>query len=642
MKKKEGLGVFKFIFTNELKKIFTKKNLIGFIVIAVILQIFLQVGKYKYLDNIDSRNSLQKVQEARVTQYAILRQYATFGISLMFVPSQFSILYNDSTYDTMVSNVNAGSIFNIYLPKKGKELFSNNSPFMNFLGISLLMAFYFCIVFGIDTTHNIDYMKCLSSFSNPKKIFKLIVLIRIIVLNFAFLILFLINMLLLLIDHINLFRLYLLPIFWGLFLVITSAFSIGCILGRVKLNSRRNIAFFLIYIVAVLLLPMFLNFVTMLKAENIKPVFEFEYDNLTVVMAEEKKLIEKHGVLKPGEIPTKEIIIDARKSIIDQAKELSINEEKLKNELKHRIKNKKIIASLFPVLFYLSINEDIATNGNESFIDFYTFSKQKKLDFVSFCVDRLYPLSGDPQVEMKDKDGNLKVENFIKGDEYFFFARSKLPAYFWQGSLISLLWIAALLAVAYRKSLKGLKGKPGKVEDFDVEMKSGEFNYLLTADEGLKNRVYNYLAGERTGERSGSLTVKIDNEEAVPGNFIYLYKPGKFHCDVDKTTLQKALMGNEAGTNLHIWQFLVRYAADSGKILVLDNSFVGLKIKEVKDIIKEIGRRNAKTLYMGENIYEAEMLADNLIFSEEDESIEGIKAIVETVNGNEENPPQDS
>ena len=175
------------ILKNELKKVFKRKYIIVFILIALIFQGFLQVGQLKHLDNIENINSLKKVEGAKASYYRTYRQLATHGITLLFVPSHFGILYNDSTFDLLVSNVNMSFILDIDLPKMGKELFAINSPFMNFMGMSLLLFFFFGILFGIDTTNNKEYLKSLSSRSGTKKVLRFIMFFRLILLNAAIL-----------------------------------------------------------------------------------------------------------------------------------------------------------------------------------------------------------------------------------------------------------------------------------------------------------------------------------------------------------------------------------------------------------------------------------------------------------------------
>jgi len=548
----------------------------------------------------------------------------------MFIPSPFSILYNDSNYDLLLSNVNISLTNSIYSPMKGQKLFSSISSITNFMFFLLLFIFYFCITYGEKTASNLDYQRFLSSLSNKKSVFWISILFHLILLNITFLILLTLNLAVLLIDNINLFQYHFLTICWGSFLIIDFAFAIGYILGGIKGKFKRFALFFLIYFVSVILLPLLIYLFTHLRAINLKPVFEYDLNNLKTVMMEEKKLIEKHGIRKAGDQMTDKIVDDSRHAIFNCLEKIRDNEDQLKYQLEQRVNEKKMLSALFPVLFYLSICESTSTNDGESFIQFYTFSLQKKQEFTKFCVKKIYPLI-PPEPEIKpDLFSMPKVESFINGDEDLFFAQSKSPAFFWEGSLISLFWITVLLIIAYHGYLKKLKDNSNTITNFDIEMKIEEFNYLLTADENLKNQVFNHLTG--TGDNS--LSIKANDKDIESGNTIYLYQMKKFLNDIHTDTLYRELFREKNITHQKTWRFLIHYAAQKKKIIIMDKSFVGLKIKEVKSIIKEIKRNHVLALYMGDNIYEGEMLGDNLIFSEEDDSIDGIKAIVETVKGN--------
>ena len=430
-----------FFLKNDFKKAFKRKYIIGFILIALIFQGFLQFGKFNYLNNKENRISLQKAERAKVSHYVYFRQYATYGIKMMFIPSQFSILFNDSTFELLISNGNIADTFDIDSPKKGKEIFSENSPFLNFIGVALLFIFYFGIVYGKDTTINKDYLKFLSNRFGSKKCLWFILFFRLILFTTAFLLMFVINITVLLLNNINLFQAPLITFFWGMILLTAVSFAIGCLLGTVKSNFRRNTAFFVIYVVSAILLVLLLNFFTKINAGDIKPVFEFDIENLEAVMFEERMYFNKNGSLPLNRNPTREETIDARQAVLNQAEKISANLDRLKSQLISKIKARKFVASLFPTLFYFSICEDASTNSHDRFIDFYTFSQKRKQEFGKFCVDKMYqyPLPKN----------RPKIENFIKDNEDLFFAKSKLPRNFLLGSIISILWIAGFLFAAY-------------------------------------------------------------------------------------------------------------------------------------------------------------------------------------------------
>jgi hypothetical protein len=641
------------IFKNELKNAFKKRFIISIIFFAVVLQVFLHFGKSKYYDNIASQDSLKKAENERVSHYLIYRQYATDGIMLMFVPSDLSILFNHSNFELLLSNVNFTYKVNIFSPMKGKKFFSGDSYFLNFMGLSLLFVFYFSIVYGKNLTFNSDYLKFLSNFSSKRKAFWFTSIFRLFLINIAFIIVFVINISVLLFYNINLFRLTLLPFFWGLLLVTTLSFSMGCILGSIRNNFKRNTAFFFIYIISTILLPLSLNYYTQRKANDIKPVFEYDRDNLIIVMIEEEMMIKKHGVLKPGEKPTEEMIRDARQVIFNDFKKINENENQLKHIMMVKIKDNKFISSLFPTLFYFSISEDASTNSHDRFIDFYTYSQKRKQEFVLFCVDKIYPLpdtekkekpavgkqstenNQDSQADQAVKPGQgaqtkpptqttqpvlPKIENFIKDNEDLFFAQSKLPRNFWLGSIISILWIAGFLFAAYRRTLKQIKAEPGKVRDCEVEMKSNEFNYLLTADPGLKNQVYNHLSGDGIS----NIKMTLDGEVLEKIDFIYVYEIKQFLNDVDQGCLYKELLDEEMPGGVKPWKSIIQYAADNKKALLLDDFFNGMDLDDIDDFIAAVKKREIIALYVGGEFFQACHLDVDLLFCPMDLSIPGL------------------
>lgn len=606
------------ILKNELKKVFKRKYLIAFVLIVLVLQVFLQVGRLSHLNNIENRNSLQKVERAKVSSYVYFRQFATQGITLMFVPSLFGVLFNDSNYELLVSNVNNAFSFNIYPPQSGKELFSDNSAFLNFMGVSLLLIFYFAVFYGKDTTINTDYLKTLSSLYSKRKALLTIMFFRLLILVVSVLLMMVINLLVLLLSNINLFQASLLQFFWGLILVTLFSYGIGCFLGTVKSSSKRNSAFFVIYVVSVILLLLGLNFFTKINASDIKPVSEFDFENLSVVMSEEQLFAKKYVVLPIDKEPSIELTKDARQSIFNQSEKIMENLYHLKSQLISKIKARKFVAALFPTLFYFSICEDASSNSYDRFIEFFEFSKDKKEKFVQFCVDRIYPLP-EPGKSETPGPAQPKIENFIKGDEDLFFAKSTLPRYFWLGSILSLLWIAGFLFTSYRRSLNQLIGEPGKIKDFVADLNSKEFNYLLTGDQDLKSQVHNSFSAETT-----YVTITIDGKPLEKTGFLYVYETEKLLKDFDQNTLYESLFGVKMSGSLKPWQFLASYAARTKTILILDNFFVGMDVDDIVKFIDAVKSTGITALYIGGEYFQACYLDVNLIFCTSDFSVPSI------------------
>jgi hypothetical protein len=622
----------KSIFALELKRSLCKRNIIAIVVFAIVLQFFLQVGRHKYIDVIDSSNSLQEIERAKVSQYSLYRQYGGYGITLMFISSNFSVLYNDPIFERLLSNVNTSSTLNIYKPFKGSNYFIDKSGgYLNFAGIFLLFGVFFALIYGRETTSKLEYSIFLSSILPPKKFLRAIVFSRLLIINLAFVLVAIVSVLPLLIYKINLFRRHFAVIILGIILMISFSFALGCFIGAVrrkrtykrKKGFNRAAVTLVIYLIAVALIPLSVNFFIQITASDIAPLFDFDFDNLKTIVSIEKNLIEKYGVLKRGETPEPEEAEDVWKAFNNEFKKILENEERLKKQVFKKIEKKQFISSLFPVLFYLSIFEEVSSHGGGNFIEFHTFSKTRKEQFIEFCFKKIYSGQNNPPVN--------KIESFIKDNEDLFIAKSRLPEYLWLGVVISLLYTVVFFFISFRMFLnRVIKGDPGEIRNFSFNIYRFKFKYLVTADQGLKNQIYNFFSG------SGftSVDIKIEGEDLKQKGCIWLCNPQYIDDELDGNALYKALYGEKLVEGIKTWEIMFRYAIEKseGRIIVLDNFFKGLKGKEVEEILRVIRKEDIISLYIGDNYYEAEKLGDDeLIYSLDDTSIDAIAEIAEVV-----------
>ncbi|NIM78275.1 MAG: hypothetical protein GTN53_18810 [Candidatus Aminicenantes bacterium] len=637
------MNIFKFksFFVFDFRRYLKKESIIAFLVVVVILQLFIQYGKNTYLDILKSSEAVQKVEEVKVTQYSLYRQYAAFGIILFLIPSDFSVLFNNSTFEELLSTVNTAERLNIYKSFKGKEYFIERSGYLNFMGILFLLGVFFALTYGKNTTERKDYLKSFSTFSGFRKVFWARVISRLILLNLGSLLLCLISITPLLIENINLFRCASIPLFLGGGLVFSVFFSGGCVIGQLKDRKKRKsrilgfsgrsfklIVLGLVYFFFVIILPLIANIFIKVKANDIEPLFEFDLYNLKLIQKVEMRLINRFGVLEAGEIPKKEILKaieeELEKALENEFKEVRERENQRKNKVLRKIKDYQTISSFISSLFYFSICEEVSSNGGLTFIDFYTFSQLNKEKFTEFCFKKLYSGQNLPDTG--------KIENFFKKKEDgLFFAKSKLPFNFWLGILSAIFYVAILLLISYRMFLnRVIKGDPGKIRDFGFNINRFKFNYLVTADQGLKNQIYNFFSG------SGftSVDIKVDGEDLKQKGCIWLCNPRYIDDELDENALYKALYGKKPDEGIKTWEIMFRFAVENskGRVIVLDNFFKGLKGKEVEEILRVIREEDIVSLYIGDNYYEAEKLADDeLIFSLDDTSVDATKEVAEVL-----------
>jgi hypothetical protein len=299
-------------------------------------------------------------------------------------------------------------------------------------------------------------------------------------------------------------------------ILIISFFFIGCIIGSLKEKSTRLIIFGFFYFLSIILIPGLADKYTQDDADDIESLFEFELKNTELIMSLEKRALEKVGVYKDdGDIAPEKFIKMVKKALNDEFKIIFAREGKMMTHILKKIRNRHTVSCLFPVLFYNSVNTEVSSCGDLSYMDFYTYSKQRKKEFLDFYVEKKF-LS-------KSKPG--QVESFVKKDENLFYAQSHLPYRFWFGILFNLIiYVSAGGIGAYFCFKRSLRPTPEKnsTEKANINLKSGEDYHVDTDDYAAEDHIYNTTTGKTKGFKG---QISIDNKNIVTEekqNVIYI------------------------------------------------------------------------------------------------------------------------
>jgi hypothetical protein len=453
-----------------------------FIFIAVILQIFLQVGKTNHKEILESNETFQRQERQKSSRYLHYRQYGTFGIWLKFIPHANRILFCDSIYDNLFCNVDATNVFNIYMPVKGRSVFANRSRFLTFSAMFLLLGVLGCLVYGMDTMVRKDYLKFISNAISREKAFWFTIKARLIILFMSTIVLYAISVLpLLVFDGINLFSTSL-PVLLVIILSFLFFFSIGCIIGLKESQFTRTMILGGVYFLSVILLPWLMCLYAELSTKDLPSLIEFDFRNFNVLMQEEEYLVKKHGLPKSNEIPSEEALKDYKKAMRKVKKILRNNEDSLKRQSLDKIKNQQTIASLFPTLFYFSTCESSSSTGVNSYMDFHSYCQEKKEGFADFITENSFPEGDKPLPE--------KVENFIKGDEDLYFSKPKLPYNFWLGVILTIIYSIVMLFIVYRQHKKRQQIQVSK-KGCRIEKQKYNPLFVLCENESVKDDIFN-------------------------------------------------------------------------------------------------------------------------------------------------------
>jgi len=475
------------IFNFQLKQAVNKRNMLVFLVIAVILQVFLQVGKANHNDILESKDTYQRHEKQKASRYLHYTQYGSFGIQLLIIPHVNCILYFDSTCDNLLCNADSTYVFNTYTSVKGRRLFANRSRFLNFSAMFLLFGVLACLVYGKDTIVRKDYLKFISNLTGSARAFWFTVTARLMILFLAALVLYGISVLpLLVFDGINLFSASY-PSLFIIILVFLFFFSIGCVVGFKKSQFTRILILGAVYFISVILLPWVMDLYAQISAKDLPPLIEYDFQNFNVLMQEEEKWDKKYGPPKSNEDSSDDEIKDFKEIMIKMKKIFRRNEDILKSQTMAKIKTQKTISAFFPPLFYFSTCESSSGTGVDAYMDFHTYCQETKEGFVDFVIDKTFPGKDQPLP---------KVESFLKGDEDLFFSKPKLPYNFGLGVFLTPFYTALLLLLTFSILKKRLK-VPSSTETYRIEQEKDNPLFVLCENVSIKEDIFNYYRSQK-------------------------------------------------------------------------------------------------------------------------------------------------
>lgn len=602
------MNPFSSLFLIELKRRKNAKDIIILILVGLFLLVAVQCGRQNYLDIQQKKELFRETEATKVNEYTMYRQYGYVGLRLMFVPSPFSILDNSADLSGPIAHFNTAEKLTLYTSLKGRNFFSDKSVYMSVLGVVPLIGIFLALIYGHSTTAKSNYLKLLASIFGQFKSFWRLYLTRLLMLNAGLVSMLLIPLLWLLKDGIQLFRLPLIYIAAGMVLTITFFFSAGCVVGTMSRQSTRAVTLAAIYFLSVLFIPWMSGQAAQADARDIEPLFNFQLTNLKIIMSIETKLIDQFGILDDSQKPSPEAIAEIKAAVKNEHGLVRERERQMRRLMLDKLRRHQMISSLFPVLFYFSINHEAATRGGLSFLDFYSYCEQKKAEFIDFYVQNRF-------FEHHVKGRN--VEPFFEGDENLFYARSRLPFYFPFGIAVTLVYILILSFFAYfrfkRGHIRSLKKRGDSNSAFmlDIDIKPGKLNFLLTGDPAIKNQVYRFFTGKDYGP-----VIKVNGEDIRSGGFVYLPNPSSLPAQLEFPSGDGPL-----------WKDLYTYARNTGKPVILDDYFTPLKPDEIEFIRGDIIANNVSTLYISQDEYLAYSIAQNLIFSENDDTVQPVRIL---------------
>jgi hypothetical protein len=451
------ISTFKVVFSLECRRLLHKKT-IGLILFFLSLSLyFVQTGIDNYKSIIENKDAFQAIERMKVKQYVNYNQYGTYGFRILFIPSPLSIyFFNSSTIMELTSIVDSGERLNIYNSFKGRTLFTEKSGgFKDFSGIMLLLGSFLVLYFGYESMIRKDYYRFMAGFTDYRIFFLATVLSRLSIIVLCFLVTGALSLLLIEFNGIRIsgrhfihFAIYL----GGLELMLMFFFFIGTIAGTLKSRSAGIVTVFVSWFLLVFLVPGIVSTIISGKAGDISSDYQLELEKLKRLMDFEKRASEKTPVTTTDNIDEVREMIESYWN--NEFPKIQDFEKRLEQEMQKNIGHFKTLSLFFPSTFYLAANDEFSSKGYENFILFFNYIQDLKKKFVRFYLDNRYYLTS---LESSQSSSPTRVKSFIKNNENIFYAGSRIPKFWLEGTLLTLLYITGLLSFSYFRFKKSLQ-----------------------------------------------------------------------------------------------------------------------------------------------------------------------------------------
>jgi hypothetical protein len=487
---------------------FELRRNIGKVVIIILFSIIFgllinqtSINKYKNI----AGDEFIKIETNKVYNFYGMNQYITAGFKTMFVPAPISSFFY---YSTILNDLHAtvDTSYSLDLKSDGRREIGN----LDFSWFISLVSSIFSFLFGFFAFRNSElnrkYLKLLLTYTSPKGIYINLVICRILLVFISLLIIF--------------FSVYLQFIFNGFettgllsFFLVSNLIAIfflglGFIAGALKSLQQGAIIAALIWFIIFVLWPNLLN-LQLSERRKMKFVYENEAKKVEIIAKGEMEVIEN---LRKGKDRV-ETIKDYINNFIKDGTIERLEIDMLKNAEK-KARSFQFWSIFNPITFYQSVNNELSSRGHNEYCEFYKFNIKKKEGFIKFYLDRIQ--SGE-------------VKPYLSGNEYIYYSKPSLPAFFPAGVLIQILYIMAFLTIGYylfRKTVFPLE-KNEVFSNIDLKLKKGTHHVYSYKpyDPNVPEQIYNIFVGN-TGKFSGKIS--IDGKNIVTRekkNVVYLPVP---------------------------------------------------------------------------------------------------------------------
>lgn len=522
------------IFLFEFKRAVAKRSILLLLLPIVFSLIFIQIGVAHYKDALASKQTFQEIERSKMSQYISYSQYSSYGFRILFVPSPYSIFaINSGVTNDMVSQVDTTERLKVDNPLIGKNLFNlRKTGFNNFSGIILFFGSLLSILYGYLIISNIEYSKFHACIYGSKRYILPVIFARIFLLALLLLSLFTLCLITIALNGIpapinsHLFTFYLITLILNIFF-----FLMGTIFSSSKSRIGSTIASFITWFLFIFIVPALIESYIAGKANFITATYKIEIEKFKIITNFEKKAVKEHGKYYQN---------SGRNSAQEQAivegylntthKHIEKLEDHLMNETIRVIDNHATLSAFFPSAFYLSFVNEYGSWGYENYLSFFDYIRKTKNDLLKFYIRKQFYTN------------ETTIEPFVKHDENIYHGQSRLPRHFALGSILSVLYLLALLHISYYRFKKSLFPAPdhdkSDLNNAVIRLNSGESKVYLVEDYRFRNQFYSLLSREcgEFASKGYQDKIFINGRDLVAhpekSHFLYVCPPHALPTDV--------------------------------------------------------------------------------------------------------------
>jgi ABC-type transport system involved in multi-copper enzyme maturation permease subunit len=474
----------------EMKRLFCLRNILLILLVLGLCYNLVIEGNADKKELFEKEKSFIEFEIQKFQEIPNYFTYSNFGFDLIFIPSQFSVIFKGGVFSDITAHINNNSHMQIFENLRGQAIFKKkNSLSMDFSGIIQIFGILFAILYGFEAMRYREYSKTLSSLCSPNKLFLLTILTRVAILIVLILAVYGSVLLFTAIYGLNVstsvIEIFLKHAIAACLMGVFFFFS-GLIVGMAKKNKWIGITAMLIIVgTIVFIVPAVINNIVMKEAAKIESDYKREIEKQKLLIDFEKEVIKKLGKFSPDKIELfKEL---AEKYYKEEYPKIESINKMTRDEIANVVNKHKNISVWTPTTFYDLTTDELSSQDYENFLAFLDYVIEIKRKFLRFWIDRVY--YNDP------KD----LVCFVKGDENIYRGTSKLGNQFWTSVLINSVYIVILFFASFIVfSLSLFHMKENEVKEagtLEMEFDSGYFESFLTRDNLLVKLLYNLFSG---------------------------------------------------------------------------------------------------------------------------------------------------